>query len=275
MPTPAPPATPTRLDPSSSRVIRTLVQGLVSLLPSVPLILNTHPGPLGSAGIASTAYFIVAVIQNALESAGILPALLRTTTPLPVITAGVDPVLVARVEKLEALAPMVANTLDEVSGIVNALPKQPPAPPESSPVPPAVDVTDLSTEGGGTVMWPPSVTWPAGPPTLTTLPPTLTTPPPPPFVGLPTAAPPLPSEPPPTPVPEPPVLPVPDAAPPPPESLAARVPQAAGNPVPDPVPDPASPFVDPIALVPAPDVAPVPDSAASLAAAFAAAHPAP
>ena len=103
---------------STERVLRTTFQTLAAAIPAVPLLtsilgLNTHLAT-EVVGITGLLVILVTTLHNGLETAGLLPAMLKTL-PMPIETPqlqaaaqAVAPTVVADAAKVIAAAPIIA-----------------------------------------------------------------------------------------------------------------------------------------------------------------------
>jgi hypothetical protein len=106
---------------SLERVLRTIFQVLVAAVPTIPILVNTLGLSAQTAaevtGIGGLVVVIVFGLHNTLESAGILPSMLKDL-PLPTLTPqlastaqAIAPSIVADVAKAQAAAPVVAPVI--------------------------------------------------------------------------------------------------------------------------------------------------------------------
>lgn len=107
---------------STERVLRTMFQVLVAAVPAVPVLtttlgLSTHLSA-EVVGITGVLVIVITAIHNGLETAGLLPAMLKTV-PMPPVTPALEaaaqayaPAIVADAQKVQAagsvIAPVVA-----------------------------------------------------------------------------------------------------------------------------------------------------------------------
>jgi hypothetical protein len=112
---------------SAERVIRTVFQTLVAAVPTIPVLTATlHLSTRVSAevvGFTGVFVIIISALHNGLETAGLLPAMLKTV-PLPAVTPQlqaaaqvVAPSIVTDTQRAQSVAAEVAPV---VSAVTNA-----------------------------------------------------------------------------------------------------------------------------------------------------------
>lgn len=106
---------------STERVLRTMFQVLVAAVPAVPVLtttlgLSTHLSA-EVVGITGILVIVITAIHNGLETAGLLPAMLKTV-PMPVLSPTLEaaaqalaPVVVADAQKAQAAGSVIAPVI--------------------------------------------------------------------------------------------------------------------------------------------------------------------